>query len=194
VTLLGHDVDDVEALITDRYLESLMAVGRPAVAAGIDPLDLDEGVRLAALRLRRDLPRFHPSFRFEERLALKLAAAAARVGVPAAAGAEGVVVPFAARTRHLRDEFDPLASAEGVAGAEGDEAGVERRPGATADVTLGLLGADRGAAHRTRPLLIGGAMASAAISIAGAAWVAWRRSRPISAATLAEGSAAARLD
>ncbi|HEY8868454.1 MAG TPA: hypothetical protein VIM30_03590 [Candidatus Limnocylindrales bacterium] len=187
MTLLGHDVDDVEALITDRYLESLMAVGRPAVAAGIDPLDLDEGVRLAALRLRRDLPRFHPSFRFEERLALKLAAAASRVGVPAAAGAEGVVVPFAARTRERRDDFDPRVGAVGGAGA-----GLQALP-AAGDGSFDLMAADRGT-HRTRPLLIGGAMASAAISIAGAAWVAWRRSRPASTAALGDGSVAGRLD
>jgi hypothetical protein len=36
---------------------------------------------------------------------------------------------------------------------------------------------DPDALHLSRPILIGGALTSAAISIAGAAWVAWRRSR-----------------
>ena len=80
----ARDTIEVEALITDRYLDSLLATGAAAGAAaataadaafGWEGGDLDRGVRAASLRLRRDLPRFHPSFRFEERLALRLAEA-----------------------------------------------------------------------------------------------------------------------
>ena len=39
-------------------------------------------------------PAFHPSFRFEERLAARLAEAAAAMRLPAAAGAEGSVPRF----------------------------------------------------------------------------------------------------
>jgi hypothetical protein len=108
---------------------------------------------MASARLTRDLPRFHPSFRFEERLAVRLAEAAAAMRLPAAAGAEGslsVLPPPAAGLR--ADGFDPFAD---PVDPEGD---------------LDLVA-------RPRPLLIGGAMAVSALSLAGAAWVAWRRSR-----------------
>ena len=171
MTVFGHDVVEVDALVTDRYLDSLLAApdlasfttGRSlrldeaAAAALRDSLAaasnagarLDRGVRLASERLNRDLPRFHPSFRFEERLAIRLAEAAAALRLPAAAGAEGSIslAPFPAP--ELPPGFDPLAPA-----ADDD------------DATL-----------FPRPLLIGGAMAASAISLAGAAWMAWRRSR-----------------
>ncbi len=173
MTLLGRDVVEVDALVTDRYLDSLLAapdlasyttgrgpgLGNAAGSAMRDSLAaaaaagarLDRGVRLASERLTRDLPRFHPSFRFEERLAVRLAEAAAAMRLPAAAGAEGSVrlVPFPAP--ELPPGFDPLAL------PAGDE-DIDQAPFA-------------------RPLLIGGAMAASAISLAGAAWVAWRRSR-----------------
>jgi hypothetical protein len=173
VTLLGRDVVEVDALVTDRYLDSLLAapdraffttghatrMGNAAGTAMRDSLAaaaaagarLDRGVRLASERLTRDMPRFHPSFRFEERLAIRLAEAAAAMRLPAAAGAEGSVrlVPFPAP--ELPPGFDPLA------------------PPAGNDSTDPI--------PFPRPLLIGGAMAASAISLAGAAWVAWRRSR-----------------
>jgi HAMP domain-containing protein len=43
-----------------------------------------------------------------------------------------------------------------------------------------------------RPLLIGGALTSAAISIAGAAYVAWRRNRPPTSAMVRAARAVAR--
>ena len=171
MTVFGRDVVEVDALVTDRYLDSLLAapdlasfttgrsgrLGAAAASAMRDSLAaatnagarLDRGVRLASERLTRDLPRFHPSFRFEERLAVRLAEAAAAMRLPAAAGAEGSVsvVPFPAP--ELPPDFDPLAA-----------------PAENPDLV-----------PFPRPLLIGGAMAASALSLAGAAWVAWRRSR-----------------
>jgi len=136
MTFPGRD-PDVDALRTDRYLDSLLAAADrrahdvPADAA------IDEPLRRTAARLRRDLVRVHPSFRFEERLAARLAHEAAASQLAPAAGAEGSV---AAIPITLDDE---PAEEEGF-----------------------------------RPLLIGGALTSAALSIAGAAYVAWRRARP----------------
>ena len=101
----------------------------------------------AADRLARDLPRLHPSFRFEEALAARLAEVALRMRLPAAAGAEGLVVPLPiGRRRSSRRR--------------------RRRTTATPGSGLG------------RPLIIGGALTSAALSLAGAAYVAWRLNRP----------------
>jgi hypothetical protein len=148
VTILGRDVAEVEALITDRYLDSLLSAAEPSRGGS----RLDAAVRLATARLTRDLPRFHPSFRFEERLAARLAEAAAAMRLPAAAGAEGSITVLPGRPvgpSGLPDGFDPLADPD----------------------------PERDLAAVARPLLIGGAMAASALSLAGAAWVAWRRSR-----------------
>jgi hypothetical protein len=145
VTLDRRDGGEVEALITDRYLDSLLAIQTsPRLVGG--PLDSDDSlsaaVRAVSRRLATDLPRFHPSFRFEERLALRLAEVAASMRLPVAAGGEGQVVPF----RELR----PLGPDPLRAGDEDDNRG------------------------DARPLLIGGAVAASALSLAGA-WLAWRR-------------------
>jgi hypothetical protein len=149
MTAFERDAVEVEALLTDRYLESVLA----RVGTDLGPADasLEPTLRLASDRLRRDLVRVHPSFRFEERLAARLAEAAAALRMPAAVGAEGSVIPFAAPA----DAFDPLAF---------DDPTDDRR-------------------ERTRPLLIGGALTSAAISLAGAAFVAWRLAHPGRAAS-----------
>ncbi len=145
-----RDAADVDALITDRYLESLLA-GRDRAA---DPRAGDERpspeIARAADRLSRDLLRLHPSFRFEEALALRLADAAARMRLARAAGGDGTVVSL--RTSDLDPVVPPPAGAD-------QEATEEARAG------LG------------RPLLIGGALTSAALSIAGV-YVAWRLNRP----------------
>jgi hypothetical protein len=161
VSASRRDGLDAEALITDRYLDSLIAGAEsgdadPVTAAGA----VDAAVRLASRRLARDFPRFHPSFRFEERLALRLAEVAATLRLPAAAGAEGAIVPFAPGGR------DGLAA---------DPLRVDPDwPGATDGFNADPLGARIG---RNRPLIIGGALTASALSIAGAALVAWRRSR-----------------
>jgi len=145
VTPGRRDGGEVEALITDRYLDSLLAIqASPRLVGG--PLDSDASlsaaVRAVSRRLATDLPRFHPSFRFEERLALRLAEVAASMRLPVAAGGEGQIVPFR--------ELPPLGPDPLRVADEGDD---------RAD---------------PRPLLIGGAVAASALSLAGA-WLAWRR-------------------
>ena len=142
MTLLARDGGEIEALVTDRYLDSLLA-GRT------NPRDtgpIDEAVRLVSRRLAGDLPRFHPSFRFEERLALRLAEAAASMRLPLAAGAERGAAAIPSPLRPLAP--DPLAI------PSDDELDDLDRP--------------------DRTVLVGSAVA-ASLSLAGAAWLAWRR-------------------
>ncbi|HEV8546947.1 MAG TPA: hypothetical protein VGQ64_11675 [Candidatus Limnocylindrales bacterium] len=148
MTAFERDGSEVEALLTDLYLESVLA----RAGADYGPADarLDPALRAASDRLRRDLVRVHPSFRFEERLATRLAEAAASLRMPAVAGGEDRVVPFLRQPAFGDEGFDPLTA---------DDPGDERR-------------------ELARPLLIGGALTSAALSLAGAAFVAWRRTRP----------------
>jgi len=154
---------EIEALVTDRYLDALLAAAeRRAPDAPADP-SLDPALRRAALRLRDELVRVHPSFRFEERLARRLAEAAAGMRLAAAAGGEGAIMPFP--------------------GAAGDPRAGDPRAGdpLTRDpLTRDPLAGDARGAARTfprRPLLVGGAVTSAALSLAGAAFVAWRLTR-----------------
>ncbi len=122
----GRD-GDIEAFVMDRYLESLLA-REPIEPDGVPP-DLARTAR----RLAETLPRYHPSFRFEEALAARLAAVAGRIQ-----GGEVVILP--------------------------------RVPGSDPVPVERLFGA--------RPVVIGGVLTSAALSLAGAAFVAWRLSRP----------------
>jgi hypothetical protein len=136
-------LDGAEAILADRYLESLLeAAERHAVDVPADPA-LDPALRATARRLRDEVVRAHPSFRFEERLGRRLAEAAGRSRLAAAAGAEDGVLPFRVDGR--------LAGLE-AAGAPGGRP----RPAVA------------------RPLVIGGALTSAALSLAGACLVAWR--------------------
>jgi hypothetical protein len=129
VTVLpgGRD-DEIEALVVDRYLDSLLA-RRP-----LDRASVSDELDATARRLTEALPRFHPSFHFEEALAARLATAAA-----GGTGRGGAVIHWAER---------------------GPAAGPADRPGLA------------------RPVVIGSVVTSAAISLAGAAFVAWRRTRP----------------
>ena len=141
MSLQGRDVGEIEALVTDRYLDSLLGdrdAPMPTAA-------LDEAVRAVSRRLADDLPRFHPSFRFEERLAVRLAEAAASMRLPLAAGGERDAVPPRIPAPIPQIVPDPLVALD-----------------------------DEGHAV-TRPYLVGGAVAASALSIAGAAWLAWRR-------------------
>jgi hypothetical protein len=118
---------EIEAFVVDRYLESLLARGPR------DDTDVPPDLRTTAELLTTGLPRYHPSFRFEEALAARLAAAAS--------ARAGRLIEF------------PLDLTRAV--AAGDERVVA-----------------------VRPVVIGGVLTSAALSIAGAAYVAWRRGRP----------------
>ena len=114
---------EVEALVVDRYLDSLLA-REPR-----DPADVPDELRATADILATALPRYHPSFRFVEALSARLAAAAS------GEDAVGAIIDFPA-------PIDPRSV-------------------------------------QVRPVVIGGVLTSAAISLAGAAaWVAWRRGRP----------------
>lgn len=153
---------EVEALLTDRYLESLFAsLDRHATDVPAD-LDLEPDVRFAAAVLAADLGRVHPSFRFEERLAARLQALAAALRAGDVPADLADVVPFGPARRR--------AVARRV-----------RRPSRAA--SLSGLGRSFAATRMTlpsvesplpRPLIIGGALTSAALSVAGA-YVAWRR-------------------
>ncbi len=149
----GRDGDEIEAMVTDRYLDALLS----AHAAGSErtpaSASLDPDIRRAADRLSSELPRLHPSFRFEDGLWLRLSDVARGMRLGAVAGADGGPIPLVGAV-----PADP-ALAELAALVEG----VGHAPGAQSPV---------------RPLLVGGALTSAALSIAGAAYVAWRLSRP----------------
>jgi hypothetical protein len=150
MTLPGREAIEVEALRTDHYLEALLAAGERRALDTPSDSRLDPAIRIAARRLQRELTRVHPSFRFEERLAARLASIADGMRLPVAAGHDGRVVAFSGTSEPAQDpdRVDPLGPDP------------EGEPGLA------------------RPLLIGGAMASAALSIAGAAFVAWWRLRP----------------
>jgi hypothetical protein len=134
----GREGREVDALVTDRYLEALLTAHARGADHAPAPSEPSDAIRRTADRLARDLPRFHPSFRFEEALAARLSDVASRIGSPATTGgAERWIFPI------------PL----------GDP-----------DESAPFFG--------RRPLIIGGALTSAALSLAGAAYVAWRRNRP----------------
>ena len=181
----GRDDVEVEALLADRYLDTLLAAEARHAADAPWDASLDPGLRLAARTLRRSLVRVHPSFRFEERLAGRLAELAAARSRPAAAAGGGAPVPFGrpgtVAGAHRADRVDLVAVdpalpaiLAGHLDPTADEAGGAGAPGAATG----------------RPLLLGGAMASAAISLVGVAWVAWRVAHP--AGVMARAARAAR--
>jgi hypothetical protein len=106
-------------LVVDRYLDSLLA--REPRDDGAVPDELRETADLLATAL----PRYHPSFRFVEALAARLAVSA-----------------------------------------------TDREPGRL--LTFPAVGGDV-RPNQVHPVVLGGVLTSAAISLAGAAWVAWRR-------------------
>jgi hypothetical protein len=152
VTLHRRDVGEIEALITDRYLDSLLAIQPASVLEPLGDPDLPVGaaVRAVSRRLTTDLPRFHPSFRFEERLAVRLAELAASMRLPVAAGGGGQPMPI----RHI-----PTATPDPLAVIDGDLD--DRDP---------------------RPFLLGGAVAASALSLAGAWLAWRRRTSPMARA------------
>ena len=173
----GRDSLEIEALLTDRYLDALLATRDtgargpsasavpPARRASPEPDPAPSGfdastrgsIDRLAQALARDLVRVHPSFRFEERLAARLSAAASNAdGLRAD---RDVVITFPRARRSRRTD--------------------RRRTRAGSPLPPVLIGAASPAglgAPRPRPMLLGGAVASA-LSLAGAAFVAWRRVR-----------------
>ena len=141
----SRDELEVEALVTDRYLDSLLAARERRQPAAGSPQALNPAVLVAATALEGELARVHPSFRFEERLATDLQIAAARQR-------RGWRPSRSATVRRLEPRTATASWADAV-------------PEPPRGVPV------------PRPLLIGGALTSAALSIAGA-YVAWRRGRP----------------
>ena len=149
----GRDGDEIDAMVTDRYLDALLSAH--AAGSGRTPAstELDPAIRRAADRLSSELPRLHPSFRFEDGLWLRLSDVARGMRLGAVAGSDGTPVALIATGQQ-----DPVL-AELAALVDATE------PGPDGQLPV-------------RPLLVGGALTSAALSIAGAAYVAWRLSRP----------------
>lgn len=188
-----RDRATVDALVADRYLDALLGIADPwtGLAPGrmsgstASESELEPAVRDAARVLRRALVRIHPSFRFEERLAARLTAAA-RGEVP---GGRGTLIRLpAARLRS--DDAVPAAGPTST----GPDATLDRLPpieiappdpwldavlaGSVGLASDGVASAESRLAAARRPLLVGGALTSAALSLAGVAWVAWRVARP----------------
>ncbi len=106
---------ETEALVSDGYLHSLLAghqgrlAGDLAEGAAGSELDLDPSVREAADLLRRTLIRVHPSFRFEEGLAARLAASGRSLAGGSTGGA--TVIPLGLpRIRSTTDQRDAPAT------------------------------------------------------------------------------------
>jgi hypothetical protein len=143
---------------TERYLDGLVAADeRHADEIPVDT-DMDPAIRVAARQLRAGLVRVHPSFRFEEALAARLAASADRMkaGLPAEPPAAAVV-------------GGTLAEFRGTGSSVGEAA-------VPATVVRGL---PDSAFRPRRPLIVGGVGVASAISL-GAVYVAWRHSHPTS--------------
>jgi hypothetical protein len=169
--LPDRDAAQVDALVADRYLDALLTdAERRADDAPADAA-LAPDLRHAARVLRRSLVRVHPSFRFEERLATRLAdLAAAQSGSALAASGGGTIIRFPVDATGSAAAAGPAAE-DPLLGAilRGDLDPTD--PAATGRAAVGPV--DR------RPILVGGAaITSAAISIVGVAFVAWRASRP----------------
>jgi hypothetical protein len=156
VSYQARETGEIDALVTDGYLESLLAARDRRAIDAPSVAELDPDVRRAAAGLADSVRRVHPSFRFEERLAARLAEAAARMSLARAAGAEGA-------------EPSPGAT------VELELAGSALGPVDPLDLTDPARPEEIAGLPR-RPLLIGGTLASA-LSIAGAAIVAWRLNR-----------------
>ena len=86
---------EIEALVVDRYLESLLA------RTPRDPSDIPADLRATADALAA-LPRYHPSFRFVEALSARLAATASATDTPA----DVLDFPAIAMDSHLFTGYD----------------------------------------------------------------------------------------
>lgn len=147
-----------DARRTERFLNGLMESDERRSPEIPTDVDLDPAVMTAARQLRAGLVRVHPSFRFEEALSGRLAAAAIRM--------RGCVPGAAPAGNSAAKSPDPAVSLRIVPrSAVADPVAAWRRLPAVAT-------------KQQRPLLVGGVgVASAALSI-GAVYVAWRRTHP----------------
>lgn len=173
-----------DARRTERFLDDLMAADERRASEFPVDVEMDPSIRVAARQLRAELVRVHPSFRFEEALAARLAAGAMRLRAglavdtsDAAAAIPGTIAAFRGHSPAGGDDAIPLAVAPNA---------VLPQPDAVAPLpnAVSPAGAFRRfpdiSARQTRPLIMGGVgVASAAISL-GAVYVAWRYSHPAS--------------
>jgi hypothetical protein len=171
--MLGDGTRDARR--TERYLDGLVDGDDRRALQIPNDTDLDPAVILAARELRAGLNRVHPSFRFEDSLAARLGASAARLkaGLPVEEAEPtdgwGTVAQF-------RSHSVPAAPAT----PEIVAAPAARTRGIWPAAAFRLL--PEKASRPSRPLLVGGVgvgVAGAAISI-GAVYVAWRYSHPAS--------------
>jgi hypothetical protein len=152
----------------------MAADDRRARAVPMDT-ELDPAILLAARELRVGLTRVHPSFRFEDSLAARLAAGAERLkaGLPveetSSTGGWGTVAPFRSHA----------SAAQAAATPEIVAAPAARSRGIWPAAAFRLL--PEKASRPSRQLVggVGVGVAGAAISL-GAVYVAWRYSHPAS--------------
>jgi hypothetical protein len=175
---------DDEALVLDAYLDALLA-GRDEASAGGATAALDERLVVAARVVRLSLPRFHPSFRFEDRLARALAAASSAgpaVAAPHGASPTPVVGDPATQPGDVagapaRRVATPVAAvALDPRRAGPAPVALEVIPRASTTVTTARDAGAAPAGADRRGVIVGGAIASG-VSIAGALLLAWRRAR-----------------
>jgi hypothetical protein len=198
--MLGSGTRDARR--TERYLDGLTtADDRRASEVPVD-VDVDPAVRFAARELRDGLTRVHPSFRFEEALAARLATGAARqaagvpVEEPGAAAVPGTLAQFRGRPTGGTDALvatavpaalTAFAATTATEAADSEAAGPAADGSAPAPASraraiwpAAAFRLPEMAARQPRPLIVGGVgvgVASAAISL-GAVFVAWRHSHP----------------
>jgi hypothetical protein len=153
---------DEEALRTDAYLDRIIATRGQSLMDVPTEVRPDAAVADAASLLRRALVRFHPSFRFEERLAARLAAVAEQDRGADRTGRGALVALPVNREVQAADRSGQPSDPSAPAGPS-VRSGTGTAPSSGGD-------------GRSR-LLLSGAIASG-VSIAGAALYAWRRSRP----------------
>jgi hypothetical protein len=169
--MLGHPDRDAER--TERYVDELIDTDRAADDVPMDA-DVDPLVHGSARRLRADLIRVHPSFRFEEALAERLAAAAVRIeaGLPAEID----------ETTPLGGKTEPVGATVTVfplaIGSASRDTGLPRNARRAILPAAAFRRLPEVTSRSSRPFIVGGVgVASAAISL-GAVYVAWRHSRP----------------
>ncbi len=162
-----HHEPDEDVIQLDLYLDRLLTGAPPRTDDRAIPVETD--LREAADLLGAALVRFHPSFRFEERLARRLRDAALDTEVvDLARDAAADAARHATHARAPMGVVIPLGIAPATPAVSATRA------------LLGRLGPDRSRGRRVGGAILGGAIASGVsiASLAGAAaLVAWRRGR-----------------